>query len=272
MSDPQNQHGVSTTASSGASPGPGPDNGSPTDGGAADPLAKLHKMSRTAGLGSQEYVAINGPSVAALLFGLGSGLVVLFGWTLLVIPITAIVLASVALRQIRNSNGTQTGSGAAWLGLLLALAFSGWYGGNQWLHWSQTREDRQKIVQLIEAFGQDLAAKNYDAAYQKFSDRFRERVSRAQFDDLWSRMIASPIYGNVKTMRWNGRLMFQDDPTSGNALADGLVILDVEKSEEPDRQHMRFRKVQGQWLIDDIPAFFPPPQPQQGAPGQGPPG
>ena len=53
---------------------------------AADPLSKLHKMSTTAGLASQQYVAVNIAAVMAALLGVASGLSV-FSPLLLVIPI-----------------------------------------------------------------------------------------------------------------------------------------------------------------------------------------
>src|SRR5213596_2432440 len=90
-----------------------------------DPLAHLHKMSTTAGLGSGDYVAVNGAAVFALLLGLASALALL-DELLLVIPLTGIIIAMVARRQIRQSNGTQTGRGLVALGVLLMLVFGGY--------------------------------------------------------------------------------------------------------------------------------------------------
>src|SRR4051794_22135980 len=80
-----------------------------TDDG-PDPLASLHKMSTTAGITSQEYVAINIPSIIALVLGLASIVAVVVP-ILLVVPLAAIVTAVASLRQIRDSNGTQSGRG-----------------------------------------------------------------------------------------------------------------------------------------------------------------
>src|SRR5687768_15951322 len=86
----------------------------------ADPLARLHHMSNTAGITSQEYVAINLPSVFSTLLGLASLAVLVFHqWVLLVIPLAAIAFGVAALRQIRDSNGTQTGRAFAWVGIVL---------------------------------------------------------------------------------------------------------------------------------------------------------
>ncbi len=76
-------------------------------------------MSTTAGLGSQDYVAVNVTSVVAVLFGLAS-LLAIASPVLLVFPIVGVVLEPDRLRQVRNSNGTQTGKGLAILGLVLS--------------------------------------------------------------------------------------------------------------------------------------------------------
>src|SRR4051812_40853266 len=88
-----------------------------------DPLRSLHKMSTTAGVGSSEYVAINGMSIAAAICGLASSLSLLDN-TLLVIPLAGIFFGIIALRQIASSNETQTGRLLAWSGILLSCAFA----------------------------------------------------------------------------------------------------------------------------------------------------
>src|SRR5829696_1063065 len=96
----------------------------PARGDVPDPLATLHKMSTTAGVSSQEYVAINIPSIIAMVLGLASVMAVPVP-VLLVVPLAAIVTGLVSLSQIRQSNGTQTGRGFALLGIVLALAIGG---------------------------------------------------------------------------------------------------------------------------------------------------
>ena len=86
---------------------------------AADPLSKLHKMSTTAGVASQQYVAVNTTAVVAALLGVASAMA-MFSPLLLVIPVATVVVSIVAWRQIANSNGTETGKPLAVLGLVLA--------------------------------------------------------------------------------------------------------------------------------------------------------
>src|SRR5438552_7332043 len=101
-----------------------PADASTDNSGQDDPLAHLHKMSTTAGLGTTEYVAINPLAVATIFLGLASALALLDN-TLLAIPVLALIGAIASLRQIIRSGGTQSGRGLAILGLLLALGFSG---------------------------------------------------------------------------------------------------------------------------------------------------
>src|SRR5438045_8876185 len=75
-----------------------------------DPLARLHKMSTTAGLGSGDYVAVNGTAVFAVFLGFASALA-LMSETLLLIALAAVIVSVVAWRQIKHSNGTPTGKG-----------------------------------------------------------------------------------------------------------------------------------------------------------------
>src|SRR5688572_8073877 len=135
-------------------------------GGAADddPLSHLHKMSTTAGLGSGEYVAVNGPAVFTLLLGLASALTLLEE-VLLILPITAIIVGIVAWRQINQSNGTQTGKGLIAIGLLCALAFGGFVVVREVTHDMRTRDDRNAIRATITEFGNKVKAGDVDGAY-----------------------------------------------------------------------------------------------------------
>src|SRR2546421_5328731 len=113
-----------------------PSQSSPTQSPAApkaplvddDPLAHLHKMSTTAGLGSGDYVAVNGTAVFALLLGVASALA-LMTEVLLIIPLVCVVAAVVAWGQIRHSNGTQTGKGLVIVAMALGLGLGGFVLG-----------------------------------------------------------------------------------------------------------------------------------------------
>ena len=218
-----------------------------------DPLASLHKMSRTAGLGSQEYVAVSATAVAALLLGLASCLAVL-GTLLLIIPAAAIIVAVLAIRQINHSAGTQTGKGLALLGLILAMAFVALLGGREALHIRQIRREQGQIIALIEQVGKDLNRADYDAAWQQFGLRFQQRVKKEDFVNLWTQIQASPLYGPIKSMRWNGILDVQVE--GGVMLARGVILVELADG-KTDRRGAVFRKSQDdRWLIDDLEGYF----------------
>lgn len=227
-------------------------------------LAGLHRMSRTAGVGTQEYVAVNGVAVTALVAG-AAGVVALLHPVLLVVPIAALILGMVALRQIRRSNGTQTGAPLALLGLLGALGF----GGSEIYVLAKSSFERgpamQQVDALVAQLGAELAAERYDAAYALFSDRFRQRVSRAAFDDVWARVAASPILGKVRGIRTNGVIKVQGGGVG--RLAATMLLIDVSASSQPAREAAQLRETPDGWRLEDIPSWFPPP-----APGGTPPG
>src|SRR5436309_1753992 len=154
-----------------------PADASTDNSGQDDPLAHLHKMSTTAGLGTTEYVAINPLAVATVFLGLASALALLDN-TLLAVPVLAVVMAVVSLRQIAGSGGTQTGRGLAILGLLLAFAFSGVVLARSLVHQFRTRQDTQQIDALVKEASDKIAQGNSDAAYGMFSERFTARFTR----------------------------------------------------------------------------------------------
>jgi hypothetical protein len=223
-----------------------------------DPLASLHKMSTTAGITSQEYVAINIPSILAAVLGLASLLPVVFSPILMLVPVAAVVVAWVALSQIKASNGTQTGRGFAWLGIVLALALGGFVVVRGVLERSRTAADRETIVRQIEELGRHVSAKEYDAAYAMFGPRFHNRVDRPTFEAVWEQAQSSAALGHIQSMRWNQTsIFFESDPGSGTRVATAYAWVKFDKSNDMARHPLVFRKSGGNWVIDDAPVLFP---------------
>jgi len=240
-------------------------NPSDTTGPGDDPLAHLHKMSTTAGLGTTEYVAVNGVSIVALILGVASSLS-LFDPILLVIPAVAIVLAIAAFVQIKNSNGTQTGRGLAGLGLLIALGFMALVGGRALMLGVRDREDQQAISALISDLDQRLRAEKYDEAYLLFDGRLMSRVNKQKFTDTWKHLVeGSKDYKGLTGMRSNGRMVFENNPDTGQKNSVGMTVLEF----GPNSTRAYFSLVKepdGSWKISDIKfengaELFPPDQP-----------
>ena len=236
---------------------------------APDPLAKLHHMSTTAGLGTTEYVAINPMAVASILLGLASALALLDN-ILLIIPIAAIVCSVIAMRQISNSNGTQTGKGLVTLGLLLAIGFAGFIGSRAATAAMRTRSDRDAIASLVKDFENRIKTSDFDGAYGLFTERFHKIVSKQTFVERWTYIRDKAPYGNVASITWNGEVVFEYDRAAGVPMAYSIVIIQFTKNPEPSRQEAQFAKSDaGKWEFEGLPNVFPPATNGQmgGAPG-----
>lgn len=220
-----------------------------------DPFGKLHYMSRTAGAGTQEYVAVNSVAVAALLLGLGSALA-LVDRILLVVPLAAIVCTFVALYQISHSGGTQTGRLLAWVGLLLALGFMGAQVAKQVVGGMRTRADAQAINALMQTFGSKLAAEDFQGAYDMLGSKFHERVKFEQFANQFKARFRHPAHGKIKSIRSNELLQFEQGETGANRLAAATAIVTLEQGE--DRQPFTFSKTGETWSIEDLSGWFQP--------------
>jgi hypothetical protein len=235
-----------------------PDNPVNTSAGnEPDPLAKLYRMSRTAGLGSSDYRSVNVPAVTALILGVLS-FAANAEIVLLVIPVTALVLGFIALYQIRNSGGTQTGLPMAVIGIVLALGFGAWAATGKYRERARTAADRQHLVSMLNQLGTLVRQDEIDQAYgELFSPTFKERVSAEKFTDAWRPMRASPSIGALKGLTSNGLFNFEVDTDTGLRIAQGQLIFEYEKLTPQDRPQIFFTYREGRWWIENIPAMFP---------------
>jgi hypothetical protein len=234
-----------------------------------DPLANLYKMSRTAGLGSGDYVAVNPIAVTALVFGIAGALVVVDS-LFIVIPLVGLILGIMAWKQVRQSNGTQTGGVMAGIAIFLSLAFLGAKVGKEGLASLRMSADRKEIESVIEVFGQHIAAMDPSnakeatsqlaGAYDLFDEAFKSRVTPQHFDMLWGSTLTSPYYGPLISMRSNGLLRFDTDAKSGDEVCTSTAIAEFKRGEAP-RWSMTFRQLNGKWYIEDMPEVFPTAQP-----------
>jgi hypothetical protein len=227
-----------------------------TDLDGPDPLAHLHKMSTTAGLGSTDYVAINATSVLAVILGLASALAVVEK-ILLIIPLAGLACAVIALYQIGRSGGTQTGRGLAILGLLLSLGFVGYVGYQNFAKLQQEKRDQTSVEALITQFTGHVQQAEFDRAYNLFSPRFQERVKLQEFSDRM-KYVQNGSWGKLQSISTSGRYAFNSDSTTGIRIAQTILLMKLDKYPEPSSQEAVFRLVGGQWKIEDIPGLFPP--------------
>lgn len=222
--------------------------------GAPDPLHNLYRMSRTAGLGSGEYVAINNVSVVAFLMGLASVLALLNPF-LLVFVVAAVILGVMALIQIRSSNGTQTGQGFAVVAILLALVFGGATGGKMAMARAEQRSNEEKIARVITVLGERLARGEYEQAYSTlFSEQFHKDFSKEQFVSRWEDIIQNT--GPVQSAAWGGRAEFEPPRVTGGRRARARAFVKFEKFEEPSPLTFALAEQEGEWVIESIGELF----------------
>jgi len=226
--------------------------------GGADPLSSLYKMSTTAGLGSQEYVAVNVMSVVTAVIGLASGLVFLDN-VLLIIPVAGVVCGMMAVAQIRRSGGTQTGRIWAWLGLILCVGLAGYKFTNEAIAASKTRVDEQRIEQMIVEIGQQVGnPATIGQSYAHFSAEFQKRVPPDFFDARWKSLSAREFLGELRTLKSNGIIRVEPEANTGVMVGVTGVIFGYEKyPDSADRRNFFFRKGADGWKVESIPDLFP---------------
>jgi hypothetical protein len=237
----------------------------PVSAAGTEHLRHLPKMSPTAGVGTEDYVAISVPAVFALLLGFTS-ILALMEAPFVVIALAGIVVAIVALVQIPNSNGTQSGEGMAVAGLFLAVGITSFVFAADVMESMGRSHDRAAIKQVAETFGKDLSGFQYDAAYDLFSQHFKSRVSRQEFvqkmsgmqDDLSHNLANVQGLGIIHEVDWNGLATFYADANSGTVTADTYIDFKFANTDSPQAVASTFRKVGDDWTIDSLPSLFPP--------------
>jgi hypothetical protein len=236
---------------------------------AEDHLARLHKMSTTAGVTNVDYVAVNHTAIAAVLLGLLS-LLSFFGYLLLLIPIVGVVFAVIALRQITASNGTQTGRGLALLGLLMSVAFGGAAIAKEGIAVARVKGDESGIASTLDKVGEAVRQGKYEDAYGLFDTDFKKNVKPEVFKSRWEEIVRGSL-GKLELFEWNGITPYFES-AEGHKMAATKVRTKFEKGTE-DRFDVILRETDGRWLISQLKGFFPEAAPAPagggGKPGSG---
>ena len=218
-----------------------------------DHLARLHKMSTTAGVTNVDYVAVNHTAIVAVLLGLLS-LLSFFGYLLLVIPIVGVVFAVIALRQIAASSGTQTGRGLALLGLLMSVVFGGAAIAREAIAVLKVKGDESRIASTLSQVGDAVRQGKYDDAYAHFDTDFKQRVTPELFKSRWQQIVEGTL-GKLEIFEWNGVTPYFES-AEGHKMAATKVRTKFEKGTE-DRFDVILRDNDGKWLISQLKGFFP---------------
>jgi hypothetical protein len=223
-----------------------------------DPVTGLHRMSKTAGVGLQDYAEVSPFAVWSMVLGLSSWLV-FFGPVLYVVPALGFVFGVFAVTRILRSNGTQTGLLPALLGIGLSAGLSG-FSGYQWLqnHRMETA-DRAELAEVVNKLNAAVVSGAYADGYELFDATFRSRVSREAFVERFAALQSSPVYGRITKIDWNGIVLFEVAQGSGIRMAFTKLLITIEFGGQSgiDRQSIQFSRTPNGWRIRDIPVFFP---------------
>ena len=210
-------------------------------------------MSTTAGVASQQYVAVNSAAVIASLLGVASALTI-FSPLLLVIPLAGLIVAIVAWRQISDSNGTETGKPVAILGLALSLLIGGGIAGKELMEHHRLRADGEQMESLATRLSDAIKTQRFEAGYGLFDVNFRSRVTLPQFQAKWIGL-QQPPYTPLQSMNWNGVLPVYEKAEGGDGMF-GIVYVAVKFVNSEGRFTFVCRKVGDSWQINNIPEMF----------------
>ena len=234
-----------------------------------DPAMKaLFRMSRTAGVGLQDYAAVNVLAVVGLLLGLASFLAYAApdSVPMLIVPAVAVVICVIAAVQIVRSNRTQTGLPLAIVGLLLAVAFA---ATNVAAHVRTSARDRAYHAELNVVAGKLLNAstsQGVGGAYDLFDARFKESVKAESFARLLQPRLQHLFAGKPVTSIGVGDLVVYETDDSGMTSAMTLLVLrgdDKLPNGEPftANETVEFRRDKdSNWKIHAIPGWFGEPK------------
>ena len=227
-----------------------------------DPIASLHRMSTTAGVATSDYVAINSMAIMSLVLGMATVLAI--AWMpLMLVGLAGIVCGVMAIRQIGQSNGTQTGRGLAVLGILLSLLLAGTAVAMDYARDAVLKPDKQGINDAIAKFGQSLAKRDYAGAYALFDPEFqtgsdvRRGCTLAEFEAMFKPIQeeaseTGPLIG----ARGNDMFIFTPYP-DGTTVASTRAIFKFEKNPADPRVGFELRKQpDGSWRILAIPELL----------------
>jgi hypothetical protein len=228
-------------------------------------------MSRTAGVGMQDYAAVNNLAVTAAVLGLASFLAVTLRdlKLLALIPLAAVTFGLIGLIQVSRSNRTQTGGLLAIAGLTLGVGCGGYLVYSSVNTLRQMDRHRAEVRQVLEQFAALTVDRKFDAAYALFSRRFQERISRDTFDTTLDRMQSGAFYGLKMTGGEAGqRVLVERDGTTGQLRAVGLFTAQLKATTDLPgappffEESVNFVREPEGWRIESMPTFFPVEQPR----------
>jgi hypothetical protein len=264
-----------------------PDSGlpstNPTEDRRTDPAMKaLYQMSRTAGVGLQDYASVNVACVLAITVGVITLILSLVFKGADIYFFTgaiAFVLGVVGFVQVQNSNQTQTGKMLAIGGVVAAGIGCALAGFDKFRIVREDIQHRKDIVAFLETFGQTLQGGEMDKVFDEFHPTFQ-----ARFKDQKALLMFSQRMQDFANGQSSGGIRFVkiDSDASANppviqinrrfgsddVYADVLMYVHYPAFATPPKEGeirvpervklpVRVIKTDEQWKISGLDAFFP---------------
>jgi len=179
---------------------------------------------------------------------------VLMGWPLLVIPIAAVILALFALRQIRNSNGTQTGRGLAWTGIVLGVAFGALVGTREISARITAAEEQRRIEALVAQINERLINQQWQELYELFTPDFQNRWPPQQFHDRVIQVRTHARLGELQRITSGSRVIIEEYGSGKRGV--GQLHFHYPSMNEPVSDTVEYRTVDGEWRVHHVPQVF----------------
>ncbi len=220
-----------------------------------DPIASLYKMSTTAGMGAGDYVEVNKTAVAAASLAVVS-LLAFLGWPFLLLGLVAVLCGMAALRQIRNSNGTQGGRLVAWFGILGAVAVAGGLVTVEMVRQADDAANGRQINALLDQFSKAMAAGDYEKARSLFVPEFQQKVSLEKFKAAWGTAAEMERLGRFVSLRSNDRYGFTEGKGGSVYFGFTMGVSKFEKFSGDVGVIFAARDERGQWQLYNVPRIF----------------
>jgi hypothetical protein len=222
---------------------------------AADPLASLHKMSTTAGIVSADYVAISNLAIGAAVLGLATALSIVW-LELALLAVAGVVLGILALRSIRNSDGTLTGRGIALAGIILSVVLAAAGGIAAYVREAALRPDKQAVNKCLTDLGNAIIKSDYDAAYQLFDPDWQKAVKNEVFEQGLLAFQHPQTLGKITSFEPNDRFMFYS--AGGSSICNTRARVHFKNSRAEITISFALRQqADGRWKIVFFDEVFP---------------
>ncbi len=229
-------------------------------------MRALYQMSRTAGVGLQDYAAVNNLAVIGVFCAILAALFYLLLWEVPIYPFLAaagLILGVVSFIQISKSSGTQTGKGIAVAAAALSLGVGGYAGVRGAMIAAEDKRHVAAIGEIVKQFGESVKTQDWPRGYALMDEAFQKRVSLAEFQGKlgFVRNYQGKTIDSFVIKPESTRIVRD---TAGNVTGETLMYIRLADASgtvsEPGSVPCILFPYGADWKVHDIPDLFAPPK------------